>query len=87
MKLGALLSIIQAIGLFLASIILKTDSELQHCSFGVEDPNQYLDCGTILVMTGGNVTFDGTADVDYAIAYTISGWIFWINEYIQHSRN
>ena len=46
----------------------EKDSGLLTLSFGVEDPNQYLDCGTILVMNGGNVTFDGSY-VNYARIY------------------
>tara|TARA_Y100000748_G_scaffold12451_1_gene10233 strand:+ start:494 stop:1117 length:624 start_codon:yes stop_codon:yes gene_type:complete len=46
----------------------EKESGLLTLSFGVEDPNQYLDCGTILVMNGGNVTFDGSY-VDYARIY------------------
>ena len=46
----------------------EKDSVLLTLSFGVEDPNQYIDCGTILVMNGGNVTFDGSY-VNYARTY------------------
>ena len=49
MKLGALLLIIQA-QLFLDIDNFEKQSGLLTLSFSVEDPNQYLDCGTILVM-------------------------------------
>ena len=44
----------------------EKDSGLLTLNFGVENPNDYIDCGTITIMNQGKVIFDGTY-VNYAM--------------------